>query len=270
VSGLRFQPFKDCFSWIMDSQPIRLSFPRHIPRSIPCGYQSYRSTRTRRILSCTVVASLCTKLLSHQQDWPCGLSPALIPCGEGLERFCSTTGEGFCFVIFSNISNRMIGRGLTRPRRVLTVDVLLHEGPALLGSECFTPTYAFACGYLQSLSIHEYAYPYQEFMGNALSCSLGLIPSQSYTMLAMVRFSLPGVMHCFQPALPASLLTLLRPSFSNAFNDCCVWFDHYWRRLSSRLYTPFDVLSCPNAVIQLSNLRSPTGIRTLFPNVKGW
>lgn len=79
----------------------------------------------------------------------------------------------------------MIGRGLTRPRRVLTVDVLLHEGPALLGSECFTPTYAFACGYLQSLSIHEPTGPFQEFMGNALSCSLGLIPLTLYTMLAI-------------------------------------------------------------------------------------
>lgn len=70
MSGPRLRPFIERFSWIMDSQPIRLSFPRHVPRSIACGNRSLRKTPTRRILSYTVVASLCAKLLSHQQPWP--------------------------------------------------------------------------------------------------------------------------------------------------------------------------------------------------------
>ena len=103
--------------------------------------------------------------------------------------------------------------------------------------------------YLQSSSVHEYAYPLLAFMGTALDCSLGLIPSQSYTMLAMVRFSLPGVYHSFRrrctgfaahiavPLLNGGLSTPAVHGFAITGGGCQAAF-----RCLATVYTPMRVI----------------------------
>lgn len=50
--------------------------------------QPFLTSQSTRLISIRLeVASLYAALLSHQQDWPCGLPPAQVPFGLGLRRF---------------------------------------------------------------------------------------------------------------------------------------------------------------------------------------